>query len=191
MTELPGKPPGHACCSSKVLWLSSFTSSSFGPSLTDSVQFSPSKALQRSPASQLLDPKEEVLGVFFPWSTTYRHSVDSSDLSPSPACGLLGNRDLGLSIFVFQAQGATILLLCAVLCLVAQSCLTLCNLMDCSPPGSSVHGDSPAKNTRVGGHAFLQGIFPTQGSNPGLPYCRWILYHLSLVSRVGFVLNCY
>ena len=105
LTELPGKPPGHACCSSKVLWLSSFTSSSFGPSLTDSVQFSPSKALQRSPASQLLDPKEEVLGVFFPWSTTYRHSVDSSDLSPSPACGLLGNRDLGLSIFVFQAQG--------------------------------------------------------------------------------------
>ena len=51
--------------------------------------------------------------------------------------------------------------------------------MNCPPPGCSVHGDSPGRNTRVGCHAFLQGIFPTQGSNPGLLYCRWILYHLS------------
>ena len=35
------------------------------------------------------------------------------------------------------------------MCLVAQSCLTLCDPMDCSPPGSSVHGDSPGKNTGV------------------------------------------
>ena len=68
---------------------------------------------------------------------------------------------------------------CAVLCLVAQSCLTLCDPMDCSPPGSSVHGDSPCKNTRVGCHVFLQGIFPTQGLKPGLLHCRHILYHLS------------
>ena len=53
---------------------------------------------------------------------------------------------------------------------------------DCSPPGSSVHGDSPGKNTGVGCHALLLGIFPTQGSNPGLPHCRQILYHLRLVS---------
>ena len=38
--------------------------------------------------------------------------------------------------------------------------------MDCSLPGSSVHGDSPGKNTGVGCHALLQGIFPTQGLNP-------------------------
>ena len=44
-----------------------------------------------------------------------------------------------------------------------------------SPPGSSVHGASPGKNTGVGCHDFLQGIFPTQGSNPGLLYCRRIL----------------
>ena len=37
--------------------------------------------------------------------------------------------------------------------------------MDYSPPGSSVHGDSLGKNTRVGCHALLQEIFPTQGSN--------------------------
>ena len=64
-------------------------------------------------------------------------------------------------------------------CLVAQLCLILCNPMDCSPPGSSIHGDSPGKNTGVGCHALLQGIFPTQVSNPGFPHCRWILYHLS------------
>ena len=66
-----------------------------------------------------------------------------------------------------------------VLCLVSQSCLTLCNPMDRSPPGSPVHGDSPGKNTGVGCHALLQGIFSTQGSNPGLSHCRRILFPLS------------
>ena len=65
------------------------------------------------------------------------------------------------------------------LCLVTQSCLTLCNHTDCSPPGSSVHGDSPGKDTVVGCHALLQAIFPTQGSNTGLLHCRQILYQLS------------
>ena len=54
--------------------------------------------------------------------------------------------------------------------LVALSCLTICDPMDCSPPGASVHGDSPGKDTGVGCHAFLQGIFLTQGSNPRLVY---------------------
>ena len=39
--------------------------------------------------------------------------------------------------------------------------------------------DCIGKNTGVGCHSFLQGIFPTQGSNPGLPHCRQILYQLS------------
>jgi len=51
--------------------------------------------------------------------------------------------------------------------------------MDCSPPGSSVHGDSPGKNTGVGCCALLQWVFPTQGLNPGFLHCRWILYCLS------------
>ena len=55
-------------------------------------------------------------------------------------------------------------------CLVTQSDPTLWDPMDCSPPGSSVHGDSPGKNTGVGCHALLQGIFPIQGLNPGLPH---------------------
>ena len=64
-------------------------------------------------------------------------------------------------------------------CLATQLCPTLCDPMDCSPPGCWVHGDSPGKNTGMGCHAFLQGIFPTQGLNPGVPHCRKILYHLS------------
>ena len=105
---------------------------------------------------------------------------------------------------------------------VAQSYLALCDPMDCSPPGSSVHGilqarvlewgaiafsdvhptlpnypfpspaptgmqptrllcpgDFPGKDTGVGCHFLLQGIFPTQGLNLGLLHCRQILYLLS------------
>ena len=69
--------------------------------------------------------------------------------------------------------------LCHSLCVIAQLCPTVCNPMDCSPPGSSVHGDSLCKNTGVGCHDFLQRILPTQGLNPGLLHCRRIPYHLS------------
>ena len=55
---------------------------------------------------------------------------------------------------------------------VVQSCLTLCDPMD-SP------WNSPVQNTGVGSYSLLQGIFPTQGSNSGLPHCRQILYQLS------------
>ena len=61
--------------------------------------------------------------------------------------------------------------------LVSQFCWALCD--SCSPPGSSVQGHSPGKNIGVGCHARLQGIFPTQESNPGLLSCRQILYSLS------------
>ena len=98
---------------------------------------------------------------------------------------------------------------------VAQSCPTLHDPMDCSPPSSSIHGIFQAraleriaiqglvkslssvqlfatpwtvactrllrprlgKSTGVGCHFFLQGIFPTEGSNPQLLLGRWILYH--------------
>ena len=67
---------------------------------------------------------------------------------------------------------------CAV-CLVTQQCPPLCDSMDCSPPGSSVHEDSPGKKSGVGYCALLQGNFLTQGLNLDLPHCRWILYHLA------------
>ena len=50
-------------------------------------------------------------------------------------------------------------------CLLAKLCLTLCNLMVCSPPGSSAHGILQARIIAVGCHFFLQRIFPTQGLN--------------------------
>ena len=62
---------------------------------------------------------------------------------------------------------------------VVKSCLTLCDPMDCSLPGPSVHGIFPGNSTGVVCHFLLQGIFPTQGWNLGLPHCRQTLYHLS------------
>jgi len=44
---------------------------------------------------------------------------------------------------------------------------------------ASVRGILQARITGVGSLSLLQGIFPTQGSNSGVPHCRWILYHLS------------
>ena len=60
-----------------------------------------------------------------------------------------------------------------------RSCPTLCSPRDCSPPGSSVHGILQARILGWGAISSSRGIFPTQGSNPGLPHCRWILYHLN------------
>ena len=47
------------------------------------------------------------------------------------------------------------------------------------PHGLHSPWNSPGQNTGVDSHSLLQGIFPTQGLNPGLPHCRWILYQLS------------
>ena len=55
---------------------------------------------------------------------------------------------------------------------VTQSCPTL------RPHGLHSPWNSPGQNAGVGSLSLLQGIFPTQGSNPGLPHCRWILYQL-------------
>ena len=66
--------------------------------------------------------------------------------------------------------------LCMLSIVCLHDCLALfCHPVDCSLPGSSVHGDSQGKNTGVGCHALLQGIFPTQGLNPCLLHCRWSL----------------
>ena len=58
-------------------------------------------------------------------------------------------------------------------CEISQSCLTLCN-----PHELYSLWNSSGQNTGVGSFSLLQGIFPTQGSNPNLPHCRWILYQL-------------
>ena len=75
---------------------------------------------------------------------------------------------------------------CVCVCVCARVCalsysvmLTFWNPMDCSRPGSSFHGDSPGKNTGMGCHVLLQGLFLTQEANQGLLHCRKILNQLS------------
>ena len=71
---------------------------------------------------------------------------------------------------------------CMHACSVTQSCLILCNPMDLYPTRLLCPWDFSDKNTGVGYHFLLQGIFPTQGSNPHLLcllHCRWILYPMS------------
>ena len=75
--------------------------------------------------------------------------------------------------------------------LVAQSGLSICYPIDCSPPGSFCLWNSPGKNTEVGCHSLLLA----QGSNLGLPHCRQTLYQLShqgsphIASNLQFVLE--
>ena len=64
----------------------------------------------------------------------------------------------------------------------AQSCPTVCNPMDCSLPGSSVHGIFQARSTGVGYHFLLQGIFLTQGLN--VPLLRLLLWQVDSLPLV-------
>ena len=63
--------------------------------------------------------------------------------------------------------------------LVIQLCLTLCNPIDCTSPGSLVQGDFPGKNTGVGSLFLLQGIFLTPELKQGFLHCSQILYQLN------------
>ena len=110
------------------------------------------------------------------------------------------NRTISSSISVVASDVISFFfmtnILLYVLCAYSLSRVRLCNPKDCSPPGFSVHGDSPGKNTGVGSHAWLLGIFPTQESNQGLLHWRWILYQLSyqgsphsIVYNIFFILS--
>ena len=69
----------------------------------------------------------------------------------------------------------------AVLLLFSSSSSESCSVVSDSlwPHGPYSPWNSSGQNTGVGGLSILQGIFPTQGSNPGLLHCRWVLYQLS------------
>ena len=69
--------------------------------------------------------------------------------------------------------------------LVAQSCLTLCDPMDYSLPGSSVHGILQERILEWVAIPSSRGIFLTQGSNLGLLHCRHMLYHLNHLGSPG------
>ena len=59
----------------------------------------------------------------------------------------------------------------------SESCSVLSDSL--RPNGLYSPWNSPCQNTGMGSFSLLQGIFPTQGSNPGFPHCRQILYQLS------------
>ena len=80
-----------------------------------------------------------------------------------------------LMLLLFQQQCVCV---CVCVCSVGQLCPTSCNPVDCNPPRSSIYGIFKGKNTWVGCHFLLQGIFPTQGSNPNL--LHWQADSLSL-----------
>ena len=85
--------------------------------------------------------------------------------------------NVSFQIMVFSGYIYTL-----VMCTVTTVCPTLCNPVDCSLPGSSVHGDFLGKNTGVGCHALLQGIFSIQVSNPHLLHLlHWQVGSLPLV----------
>ena len=64
-------------------------------------------------------------------------------------------------------------------CEVAQLCPTLCDPVDCSLPGSSIHGIFQARVLEWVAISFSRGILMSQGLNPDLPHCRQMLYRLS------------
>ena len=74
-----------------------------------------------------------------------------------------------LSFHPFSRLGGYFHLISWAVCLATQSCPTLCDPIDCSPPCSSVHGIFPGKNTGVGCHGLLQGNLPNPGIKPRSP----------------------
>ena len=94
-------------------------------------------------------------------SLSVTFSVKSSQTSFSPG------RSVGLpSVFSYQKSESE----------VTQLCPTLWDPMDCSPPGSSLHGIFKARVLEWVAISFSRGIFQTQGSNPGPPHCRQMFY---------------
>ena len=67
----------------------------------------------------------------------------------------------------------------------------LCNPMDCSPPGFSIHGIFQAGVLEWTAVSFARGIFLTQGLNPGLPHCRQMLYRLSQMLNSSYKINIF
>ena len=127
------------------------------PSLTPS---HPSRLSERTRLNSLCHRANSV-SIYFTYVSVYVSMLFFLFFPPSPS------PTISISLFSMSKS--------ALLCLFTKLGPTLCNPMNCSPPGSYVHGDSTGKNTGVGCHVLLQGIFLTQGLNP---YCRWILYHL-------------
>ena len=102
----------------------------------------------------------------------------------------MGLNCVGPFIPVFFSQvNTTLFHSSGAVCLVTQLCLTLCDPIDYSQQGSSVHGI--LHGDYWSGYPFASlGIFLNQGSNPSLLHCRWILYHLNHQGSTPMALSC-
>ena len=149
-----------------VRWVCSYTRSVFGLPLTP--------IPHRTPLGPTEHPAE--LPVFyggFPLASCFRHGRDTCQSEPSSSPRTGSPCQFSMSALPFLPwEDKCAALSCSVVSDPGQP-------HDWSPPGSSVLGDSSGRNTGGGFHFLLQEIFPTQGLNPGLLHCRWILYHLS------------
>ena len=101
-------------------------------------------------------------------SQIWRGSIQSAKTSPGADCGsdhelIIAKFRLKLKVKVKSLSRARLL---------TTPWTVACTKLLCPR-------DFPGKSTGVGCHVLLQGIFPTQGSNPGLPHCRQTLYHLN------------
>ena len=77
------------------------------------------------------------------------------------------------------------------LCLVTQSCLALCDPMDCSPPGTSVQGESPDKRYWSGLPCSPPGDLPNPGFEPRFPVLQVDDYHCRMICRMIINIICW
>ena len=124
---------------------------------------------------KILKHKGDCISSLFPPTSPSlnTHWVGSFTMGPTFVAVFLPNYPeviyLSFSFYLFIFSFYFLLFSFCVRAKLLQLCLTFCDPVDCSLSGSSVHGDSPGRNSGVGSHALLQGIFPTQGWNP----CLW------------------
>ena len=115
--------------------------------------------------------------LYFSYYKSASHTLSNLFISAQPPCAFLLSAFFPPNLCLIHVSLPP---LPSCVCVRSQSCLTLCNPMDCSHQ-LLCPWDSPGKNTGVGCHFLLQGIFPTQGSNPILLDCRQMFYQSELL----------
>ena len=101
-----------------------------------------------------------------------------TSVSPHFGVRVIFSKD-NLNHFTKSPISPSILLFFPCVCVCVCVCVSACVLSCFNSDRLLGPQDSPGKNPGVDCHGLLWGIFPTQGSNPGLPHCKRMIYHLS------------
>ena len=117
--------------------------------------------VRKIPLEEEMTTHSSILAVIIPWTK------EPSGLQS------MGSERVGHDWVTEHTYTHTHCSLCACVLPCFSGARLFADAMDCSPPGSSLHGDSPGKSNGVDCHALLQEIFPTQRSSPSLLHCRW------------------